>query len=61
MIHAKYVLIKVNKNLSKPNVIIKYAMNVLNNYSPAIILKSVQYVENDVGLRQIIDIFNLKN
>ena len=49
MIHVKYVSMKVNKNLLKQNVDIKYVLIALHNWIIIIILKNVHYVEKRIG------------
>ena len=65
MIHAKYALMKVSKNLLEHLVIIKYVIIVLNNYHKIKVQINVQYVEEKNGsnykksyLMKVINEFN---
>ena len=47
-----------NKNLLKLNVVITFALIVLNNYYKMEMLKNVQYVEKKSGIK-LIDLMNI--
>ena len=52
IIHAKYVLMKENKNLLKLSVVIKYVQSVLNNLKNNMIMNHVLYVDKIIGMKK---------
>lgn len=52
MTHAKYVSMKVNKNLQYQNVDIKYVYIVFNNYGKNSIIINVLFADKQIGTKK---------